>query len=177
MYLLSGTSALSGRWQSVKKVRLVGVIGLAPAAVGLAIPAANAATAGPQVPKNAGKTVSLDHRMTPLITCGFNKTKIAASVRHNVKFTAAIAYSGKSCVSHQSAIIHGDFQTGRQERVRFYSGGGARIRQVFIGGGEYGASTQFVSAPRTYAHEVCQAVVAKSNHNNVEWGPLCETTG
>jgi len=161
----------------MKKVRLVGVLGLAPAAVGLAIPAANAATAGPQVPKNASKTVSLDHRMTPLITCAPNKHKQAASVRNNVLFSAYIDYSGKSCVSGQTAWLHGDFQTGRQERVRYYSGGGARIRQTFIGGGEYGQSTEFVSRAETYAHKVCEAVVAKNNHNNVEWGPLCETTG
>ncbi|HUA31241.1 MAG TPA: hypothetical protein VMC03_20330 [Streptosporangiaceae bacterium] len=67
------------------------------------------------------------------------------------------------------------FRTGLEERVRYYSGGGARIRSEVIGGGEYGASISYHSFPNTYAHEVCQAVVPASNHNSTLWGPVCET--
>lgn len=172
----SNQVSLRGRCRLMKKVRVFGVIGLAPTAVGLAFPTANAMAATIHSPKNADKTVSIERARTPLITCASHHSKSAASVKNGIEFVGNIIYSGQ-CVHVQTAVLRlKHLQTGLAERVRYYSGGGARIRQTYVGGGESGASIQYFSYPNTYAHQVCEAIVPNNNHNDVKYGPLCETT-
>jgi hypothetical protein len=152
---------------------LLGAIGAAPAVVAMTGPT-EAVAAVTHAPRT-GKTVSAISP-TPLITCGQSHDKVNGSYRHSAAFSAAIHYGGRSCIHSQNAVLHlQQFRTGLEERVRYYSGGGARIRSEVIGGGEYGASISYHSAPDTYAHEVCQAVVPASSHNDTLWGPVCET--
>jgi hypothetical protein len=156
----------------MKKVRyVIGVIGVTPA-LGLAIPAVNA-QAYVAHPK-PGKTVSLAlrHAAAPLVTCKSSHSKIALSMHANL--STNITWSGTQCVHEQGAFLY-KHQTGLTERIRFYSGGGRMEHSYFIGGHVGFTSTSWRSSPNVYAHEVCQALVANSNHNDVKYGPLCET--
>jgi len=158
----------------MKKVRYaIGALGAAPA-LGLMIPAANATATTSHAPGNAGKTVSLQHANRPLVNCGHNHTKYAQSARK--LFEAGIGYSGTLCVESQWGELL-KFQTGLTERVRFYSTGGYLERTTWQAGKDIDNQyTWFSSLPNSYAHEVCEALVANGNHNDVKYGPLCEKT-
>ena len=155
----------------MKTVRLaVGMVGM-PAAVGLIIPAAQAATDASHAPRNPGKSVSLEVRNVPLVTCGVSNLRGAAKGI----FSALIQFDGY-CVHRQSAILY-KRQTGLTERIRYYSGGGYKEFSRFIGGKLGVQSTVWASSPNTTAAKVCEAIVANTNHNDVKYGPVCENAG
>lgn len=158
----------------MKKVRyLLGAVGAAPA-LGLLIPAANAAAPAAQTTHgNAGKTVSVDQGRTPRANCAANETNTGQSADGWV--TGLLYYSGNICVYLQAAFLH-KRQTGLTERTRYYSGGGKLERTTWQAGLLSGTSTIFSSKPDMYAHEVCMALVANNNHNDVKYGPECLKT-
>lgn len=61
------------------------------------------------------------------------------------------------------------------ERTRFYSGGGGLERTTWQAGNLGIQSVSWYSYPDMYAHKVYQALVANNNHNDVKYGPVCET--
>jgi hypothetical protein len=151
----------------MKKVRYaVGAVGLAPA-LGLAIPAANAAATTAYIHGHAGKTVR------PLANCGDNQHQDGYSV--NGRISGGIYYSNNLCVYKQLVTLF-HYQTGLTERTRFYSGDGRLERTTWQAGKVAPGSTRFSSFPNMYAHQVCMALVANSNHNDVEYGPICFDT-
>ena len=160
----------------MKKVHLWGVVGLAPAAaVGLAVPAANAATAATHTPKKPVKAVSLKRANAPLVTCGFSHHKSGAWNSHNVRMSGGIQWGGTLCVKVQWLHLQSR-RAGLTERVRYYSGGGALEHTAWVGGTLIFSTASFLSNPSIYAHEVCQALVLNTNHNTVKFGPHCWTT-
>jgi hypothetical protein len=159
----------------MKKVRAVGLAGLAPMVVGFAFPpTANAmATASTHSPGNGAKTVSLRQGVraqSPLVTCGYGHAKDATSTHGYLE--GQISYSHR-CIAGQEAHLF-KRQTGLTERTRFYSYNGAMEKTTWNGGTIEAFSTYFVSFPEIYAYEVCQALVANSNHNDVKYGPVCQ---
>jgi hypothetical protein len=166
----------------MKKVRYVmGVAGLAPA-LGLAIPAAHAApTAAKAQGNNAGKSVRLragraglaDHDAGPLVNCGSGHQHSAGSSGAG-KLFGYITFSGL-CVHSQHASLN-KAQTGLTERFRLYSGGGRLERTTWQAGKISDGETYFQSKPNSYALNVCEALVANSNHNDVKYGPICMKT-
>jgi hypothetical protein len=156
----------------MKKVRYaLGAAGMVPA-LGLLTPAANATVAATHSPRDGAKTVSLHHTNTPLVSCGHNHTKHARAGA----LDGGIGYSGTLCVHSEWAELS-KFQTGLTERVRFYSGGGYKELTTWQAGHDIDNQfTFFSSVPNVYAHMVCEALVANGNHNDVKYGPICETT-
>lgn len=153
----------------MKKVRYaIGAVGIAPALGLMMAPAANAATAAPHTAKDAGKTVSLELGRTPLLNC--SGAHYASDFNNGM--SGAIRFTG-SCVRSQEAQIHHS-QKGLTERVRFYSIHGTRVRETWQAGNIFRGFTSWHSVPNTRAHEVCEALVANSNHANVKYGPACE---
>lgn len=156
----------------MKKVRYVVVAaGIAPA-IGLMMPAANAVTGPAHGKKDAStggsaKTVS----QAPLVTCGSKQI----TGGYSSPLQGFIYHSGQ-CINTQVAELF-KIQTGLTERVRYYSGGGYREDQFFLGGTLHKSEglTSWKSAFQNYAHQVCEALVANSNHNDVKYGPVCET--
>jgi hypothetical protein len=157
----------------MKRVRYaIGALGMAPA-LGLMIPAAaHAAATAPQAPQGAGKTVSLEQRTSPLVTCGNGHYKTTLNNANN--FRGTIHYSG-TCIRSQQAVLYFS-KKGLTERTRFYSGGGTLERTTWQAGHIFRGFTSWYSLPNMYAHEVCEALVLNSNHNTVKYGPDCETT-
>jgi hypothetical protein len=160
----------------MKKVRMLGIAGAAPAVLGLAIPAANATVTDVHAQNGAGKTVSLGHVAQRAVCTGTYHNRSGAVNSHNVRLSGGIQWTGTQCVDAQWMHLQ-IRKTGLTERVRFYSGGGALERTTWQGGNLVLSTTSFLSYPDTYAHRVCQALVANSNHNDVKYGPLCWTTG
>jgi hypothetical protein len=157
----------------VKKVRALGLVGLAPVAMGFALPAQNAMAAATHSPRTGAKTVSLigDGRsQAPLITCGFNHVKRNTSTRGYL--TGQISYSHR-CIGGQTATL-GKRQAGLTERIRFYSKNGTREHSYLEPGTIETSTTYFLSFPNIEAYQVCQALIANSNHNVVKYGPVCE---
>ena len=160
----------------MKRVRYaIGAIGVAPA-LGLMMPAANAAATVPQAPGSAGKTVSLQHRLAaqpvPLVNCASGRRQDATSTHGYM--TASIAYSHR-CINCQYVGL-AKTQTGLTERTRFYSYKGALERTTWQEGHihQLGGYTSFQSYPNLNGYEVCEALVANGNHNDVKYGPICE---
>jgi hypothetical protein len=155
----------------MKRVRYaIGAVGIAPALGLMMVPAANAATAAPHTAKDAGKTVSLQHGRTPFLNCGGGTT--TSNLAASDQLYGYIRHSGL-CVHSQQAIIYHS-QKGLTERVRFYSIHGALVRTTWQAGHIFRGFTSFYSIPNTTAHQVCEVLVANSNHNNVKYGPACE---
>lgn len=162
----------------MKKVHVLGVVGVAPivAGLGLAVPAANAATAMTHGARDGVKTVSLRHgeasQPVPLVTCGAGRKQTTTSIRGY--FKGEIHYSGR-CINQQYASLDRP-QRGLTERTRFYSYNGTMERTTWHAGGVHivGGYTSFGSYPNLNAYQVCEALVANSNHNDVEYGPVCE---
>jgi hypothetical protein len=155
----------------MKKVRYaLGAVGAVPA-LGLMLPAANAMPAAPHVTKGASKTVSLGHGSRPLVGCGHGHTKYT----QKGPLGGQIGYSGTTCIHSQWAILYKK-QTGLTERARFYSGGGYLERTTWQAGKISTSHTTFFSSvPNLNARQVCEALVANGNHNDVKYGPVCET--
>lgn len=163
----------------MKKVRYVfGAVGMAPA-LGMIAPAINMAAPGAQAgPGRPAKTVSLDHggtalvNDTPLADCGSRIARVASKGL----LQGYINYSGV-CVHSQGATLF-KVQTGLTERARFYSGAGRLERTTWQAGRIWSSSgvTRFGSVPNSFAHKVCEALVANGNHNDVKYGPVCENT-
>jgi hypothetical protein len=171
----------------MKKVRLaigIGAVGTAAPALGMmAAPAAHAAS-----PPGA-------HAATPFVRTHFYGTHRATSatpdVQCGVTFSGSrfspngelyggILYggwnaAGSGCVAFQLARLD-KRQTGLAERIRFRSLNGSLKLQKFIAGTISGSATYWNSYPNYYAHQVCEALVANGNHNNVVYGPVCEST-
>jgi hypothetical protein len=155
----------------VKRLRyVIGAVGAAPA-LGLMVPAAHATAATRHAPGDARKTVSLRHGQTPLISCGHGHTKYT---QHGL-LGGQIGYSGTTCIHSQWADLD-RHQTGLTERIRFYSAGGSMLATRWQAGKfRTSQTTYFSSVPNLNAHEVCEALVANGNHNDVKYGPVCET--
>lgn len=158
----------------MKKVRTLGLVGLAPTVMGLAFPAADARAPATHSPRTGAKTVSLwqggQPRTAPLASCTYGRAKYATSTHAHL--TAHISYSHR-CIDKQEALLDHD-QTGLTERTRYYSFNGARELQTYTGGNLLNGSTSWTTFPEIYAYQVCQALVANSNHNLVRYGPVCE---
>jgi len=154
----------------MKKVRyVVAAASMAPA-IGLMMSAANAVTAPTHAKKGAdtpAKTVS----NAPLVTCG--SKQITGGYASPLQ---GFIYHSGQCINTQVAELF-KIQTGLTERVRYYSGGGYREDQFYLGGTLHKSEglTSWKSAFQNYAHQVCEALVANSNHNDVKYGPVCET--
>jgi hypothetical protein len=161
----------------MKKVRMLGFVGAGPLVLSLAVPATNAAADVTHHQKSGGKTVSLEHVKRPLVDCstGTNHSKSEAKASHDVRLSGGIDWTGTLCVRTQWMKLQSR-KTGLTERIRYYSGGGRMEHSYFIGGTLIGSTTSFLSNPNVYAHQVCNALVANSNHNDVKYGPLCFTT-
>jgi hypothetical protein len=166
----------------VKKVRLaVGVLGLTPA-LGMIMPAANAATtsARPALAQGATRTMPLWTNCTP---AGHSTTATASNsyvtwTGSGVPYYGQIKYANGGCVTKQYFHITSR-RTGLTERVRFRSINNGIIRSTFQAGriqSMGGYSTFFTSYPRVAAHLVCEALVANNNHNDVETAAVCQTT-
>jgi hypothetical protein len=155
-----------------KKVRYaLGAAGAIPT-IGLLTPAANATAAISHSPRTGAKTVSLRNTNEPLVQCGHNHAKHTS---HGL-LVGGIGYSGTLCIHSQWAELD-KWQTGLTERVRIYSGGGYLERTTWQAGKDIDNQyTFFSSIPNSYGHQVCEALVANSNHNDVKYGPVCETT-
>jgi hypothetical protein len=162
----------------MKKVHVLGVVGVAPivAGLGMAIPAANASTTAGHGPRDGVKTVSLRHRdapqAAPLNNCGAALEQEATSTHGHLR--GLIHYSHR-CINQQYVSLK-ETQTGLTERARFYSYDGTRELQTWNAGGIHiiGGYTSFGSYPNVNAYEVCEAIVLNSNHNDVKYGPVCE---
>jgi hypothetical protein len=156
----------------MKKVRYaVAAAGMAPA-IGLMMPAANAVAASAHANKDAAtdtsaKTVS----NAPLVSCG--SRQITGGYASPLQ---GFIYHSGQCINTQVAELF-KIQTGLTERVRYYSGGGYREDQFFLAGTIHKSEglTSWKSAFQNYAHQVCEALVGNSNHNDVKYGPVCET--
>jgi hypothetical protein len=152
----------------MKKVRCaIAAAGMAPA-LGLIMPAANAATLSTHAPKAAkpAKTVS----NAPLVSCG--SKQITGGIKSPLQ---GYIYHSGLCVNTQVAELF-KIQTGLTERVRYYSGSGYREASYYLGGTLHKSEglTSWKSAFNNYAATVCEALVANGNHNDVEYGPVCE---
>jgi len=157
----------------MKKVRVLGLVGLAPVAMGAVLPAVNASAAATHSPRAGTKTVSLmtDERAeSPLASCKYGRVQYATSTHTHL--TAHISYSHR-CIDMQRAILNKD-QTGLAERTRYYSAGGTRELQTYTGGNLLNGSTSWTTFPEIFAYQVCQALVLNTNHNSVKYGPVCE---
>ena len=159
----------------MKKVRAVGLVGLTPAVMGLALPAANATAAVAHSPRNGAKTVSLKQagqaQAVPLVQCKYGREQYATSTHTHL--TAHISYSHR-CIAEQVAVLTKQ-QTGLTERTRYYSYSGTRVLQTYTGGNLLNGQTSWTTFPNVYAYKVCQALVANSNHSDIKYGPVCET--
>lgn len=82
-----------------------------------------------------------------------------------------IVHSG-TCVWQQGAVLN-TRQNGLTERARFWSGS-TLLRTTWQAGYEAGNGTYFSSTPDMFAKQVCEALVANSNHNRVIYGPTCQ---
>ncbi|HEY5360641.1 MAG TPA: hypothetical protein VIJ82_23665 [Streptosporangiaceae bacterium] len=129
---------------AMKKVRYAAAaaVGMVPA-LGLMVPAANAATVVTHAPGSPGKTVSLRHR----------------AIRWS---TAMPLIQNRQTTMQGADLTHS--QKGLTERTRFYSGGGRLEHTTWQAGHIFRGFTSWYSLPNIYAHEVCQALVANSNH-------------
>jgi hypothetical protein len=169
----------------MKKVHyMIGVAGVAPA-LGLMLPAAHVAAAAAHtqgkaelIRGSAGKSVRLpyvpaDLSARPMVDCGSSQFREAESTHGHL--AGVIGFSGSLCVRFQSVTLN-ERLAGLTERTRFYSGAGRLERTTWQAGSFAVHDTIFSSYPNMYAHEVCQALVANSNHNDVKFGPICETT-
>jgi hypothetical protein len=168
MLLLNG-----GRCRFMKKVRALGLVGLAPTAIGFAFPAANAMATATHSPRNGAKTVSLWQReraQAPLVNCGYGHANDATSTHGYLR--GQISYSHR-CIAAQEAYLNRR-QAGLTERIRYYSYNGTRVHSAWRPGTIENFSTYFLSFGNIYAYLVCEALVANSNHNNVKYGPVCE---
>jgi hypothetical protein len=159
----------------MKKVRALGLVGIAPTVMGFAFPAANAMATATHSPRNGAKTVSRWQveraQSAPLVNCSYGRVQYATSTHAHL--TAHINYSHR-CIARQEALLDRD-QTGLTERTRYYSYNGVRELTTWTGGNLLNGSTSWTTFPNIYAYKVCQALVANSNHNDVKYGPVCET--
>jgi glycerol-3-phosphate dehydrogenase len=155
-----------------KKVRLaIGAVGiLQTAAVGIAVAptAAQAATVAP-------------HRADVALwqNCnyhGFSRSLHASSNHFGPFYEGSLRYSAQqeSCVHQQGAVLYRE-EGGLTERARFRSKNNGLLRTTFQAGIQNKGKTTFVSLPNMFTYEICQALVANSNHNAVIFGPVCET--
>jgi hypothetical protein len=157
----------------MKKVRAIGLVGLAPTVMGLGLPAAHGAQTATHSPRNGAKTVSLlrDGRTQgPLAACAYGRVQYATSARDHI--TAHISYSHR-CIDRQEVLLNKE-QSGLAERVRYYSYNGTRELQQFNRGYFVKGETSWTTYPEIFAYEVCEALVANGNHSDVEYGPVCE---
>jgi hypothetical protein len=156
----------------MKKVRLAigaaGALGVAPA-FGLLAP--GAATLAAHAPKEATKSVALDHA-----TAGPQVNPFCASITtsaHDGIFYAGAEYA-PGCVGEQRAVLKKE-QTGLADRIRDYVDG-FRDRSVYIAGVIGSGITAWSSQNSVAASLACQALVANGDHADVEYGPVCVDT-
>lgn len=155
----------------MKKVHYaLAAVGMAPA-LGLMTPAANAAAVPAHAPEGAVTGKPVKTVRTPLVTCGGQQRNWASKGA-----LQGIIYHSGDCVNLQLAELF-RIQTGLTERVRYYSGGGFLETTNWLGGTIHKSEglTSFRSTFNNYAEMVCEALVANSNHNDVKYGPVCET--
>jgi hypothetical protein len=159
----------------MKKVRLAMGVAAAPVLGMMVAPAAHAAPPAPGT--RAGASVLRTHfygrtHVTPATDCGIGHGSSDISPHGNL--LTGIVFSG-NCVAYQFAALYKS-QTGLTERIRFRNTAGKLLKQDFIGGTIANGITGFGSSPEYRAYEVCQALVANSNHSDVKYGPNCEYT-
>jgi hypothetical protein len=162
----------------MKKVRYAaGAIGMAPALGLMLAPAAQATPTQGHTAQKEVKRVSLMHTnggnaVTSTCTGSFN----GYTFRNGNGFGADLNHTGH-CVSYQQTALY-HLQSKLTERVRYYNAAGARIYESFNFGHFYNHSgvreTLFSTYPYVSgAYNVCFALVANSNRNDVKYGPLC----
>jgi hypothetical protein len=154
----------------MKKVRLaigaVGAVGAVPA-LGLMMPAGNAAAAATHTPAKTGKTVVLQDRNAPDSIC---TDALKGSAFANGMY-GGFFYSG-DVVCGQSASVAVE-KTGLAERVRFWERGDL-LRTIYVTPGTFESGrTVFWSSTPHSGSEVCQAIVKEATLA-VEYGPVCE---
>ena len=158
----------------MKKVRLaIGAVAAIPA-MAMMVTTANAATTANATTRAKSATSTKYIPQTharPLTACGSASERDADSTKGA---WGTIIFTG-SCIRYQS--IHLAFEkAGLAERIRFRNKANDIIASKFIAGHYKSGGTQWDSSPNTHAYEVCEALVANSNHNTIEYGAICETT-
>jgi len=158
-----------------KKVCMIGFAGIAPTVAMALAPTAAAQAAVTQPAKPTAKTVSLGTRaaVRPLLSCtGTYHSKSGVGDDDNTRVSGGIQWTGTQCIDAQWFHLQVR-QTGLTERVRFYSAKGALEYTAWLHGTLVYSTTSFFSSPNLYAHKVCAALVANSNHNDVKYAGLC----
>jgi len=153
----------------MKKVRWAIAVGALPT-LGMAVAPAAAHAATP--------AAHMGYRAAVPTACS-GGTREAFSTKGTETFTGHISWAGCSYISSQLAHLPGHV-AGLTERVRYRNAAGTLLHQSWLGGffinsGFGFGGTEWTNHPNRNAHQVCQALVANSNHNNVRWGPVCET--
>jgi hypothetical protein len=156
----------------VKKVRFaIGAAGLAPA-IGLLMPAANAAATTAHTPKKAVKKVSVQHingRVRP-DACG---TEHHVSVQGRLRELVDYSTGGGGCINSVHGILSLD-RTGLEMRTRVYTvAGGSRVFQNYVHGNAFFTGTSFNTAVNKHGSQVCIALVQSTHHSKVNFGPVC----
>jgi hypothetical protein len=153
----------------MKKVRLaigaIGAIGAAPA-LGLMMPAGNAAAAATHTPASTGKTVVLQDRNAPDYTC----TDGVKSSTYGNGMYGAIFYSGGTLCGQSASV--GVEKDGLAERVRNWVDGDLVSTKYVTPGTFISGRTVFYSSNTRSAAEVCLAIVKEATLS-VEYGPVC----
>jgi hypothetical protein len=133
----------------MKKVRYaIGAVGTLPA-LGLTMPAANAASAIPQV------------------NCGAHQ-KVSA---HKGSFYNRTYHSG-TCLAFVSGVL-GHSQAGLTMRTRVYSVAGFKVFSKYVGGKIVFNSTDFQQSIKLYGYKTCVALVENGHRSIVKYGPAC----
>ncbi len=165
----------------IKKARIIGAVGLAPA-LGLALPvaAANAATA--HHPTAAERAKAVFNKRVRLPTLHGDRIDAADAAcdsyyvasGHKGPFYAFAAYS-TNCLHFAEGVLTKE-QTKLEMRISVYKDFGKVDRQKlqYVHGTISDGTTAFWAYVNVAgAHELCEALVASSNVTDVKYGPVC----
>lgn len=157
----------------MKKVRLaIGAVAAVPA-MAMMVTTANVTPANAATTAHAAKSAKYvpQTHAGPLTVCGSASQREADSVKG---LWGTIIFTG-SCIRYQSAHLAFE-KSGLAERIRYRNKANGIIASKFIGGHYQSGGTQWHSSPNIHAYQVCEALVANGNHNDVVYGAICETT-
>lgn len=157
----------------MKKVKyMIGALGVAPA-LGMLMPAGNAAAAVTHAAGKAAKTVSLAHAKTATaaaINCSPSNSRGGGVP----SFAWSVFYSKDTCVSYDYGLLSAG-QTGLYMRTRLYENG-VQYQGPLVEGSisPFGNITTWslVGIERK-ATKACGALVYENNTAKVAYGPVC----
>jgi hypothetical protein len=163
----------------MKRVRYaIGVLGMGPA---LAVPFTHGAATAAHVSGNSAKRVTLtaeQHVAAPAVTCYHQADH---SARTDTRFASEyVDWDGAGCIFG----VRGTYDSNAAVwamRIRAYSHpGGNRVYSnvdATVTGGD-GVAESWVRFVSREAGQVCVAIVARSDHNDIAFsgGPMCVNT-